>query len=96
MNGGDKKVRRIERVVTREIAGETLLVPIRDKVGDLHHIFALNPVATHVWNTLADATSVQQLVASVCTAFDVDEEQAEQDVTAFLEELRAADLVSEV
>lgn len=88
--------KRSERVVTRDIAGETLLVPIRDSAGDLHHIFALNPVATHVWNALTDATSVQQLVASVCAAFEVDEEQAARDVAGFLEELRAAELVSEV
>jgi ACT domain-containing protein len=91
-----RKLRRTERAVTRDIAGETLLVPIRDRAGDLHHIFALNPVATHVWNVLTDAASVEQLVASVCATFEVDEEQAERDVTAFLEELRAADLVSEV
>jgi len=89
------KYQRVDRVVTREIAGETLLVPIRDNAAQLHHIFVLNPVANHIWNALADAASVEQLVASVCATFAVDEVQAERDVTAFLDELREADLVSE-
>lgn len=87
--------RRIDRVVTREIVGETLLVPIRDNASDLHHIFALNPVAAHVWNALADATSVEQLVASVCATFAVEREEAERDITAFLGQLREAELVIE-
>ncbi len=83
------------QVVTRDIVGETLLVPIRDNAADMHHIFALNPVAAHVWKALDGTTSFGQLVASVCAAFEVDEERAERDLKAFLDELLQAGLVRE-
>ncbi len=94
--GSSKVIDRLDRVVTREIAGETLLVPIRSDVSDMHHIFALNPVAAHIWNGLDGTTSVSQIVTSLCDTFEVGKEQAEQDVEAFLNELFEAGLVKEI
>jgi hypothetical protein len=83
------------RVVTRAIAGETLLVPVRDNAADLHHIFVLNPLAAHVWARLEGGARLDELVGSVCEAFEVDHEVAERDVRAFIDELQQADLVRE-
>ena len=83
------------RVVAREIAGETLLVPIRDEVADMHRIISLNAVATHIWNTLDGSTAVDEIVKSVCAEFDVQRSRARKDVVAFLEELADADLIEQ-
>lgn len=85
----------LDRVVTREIAGETLLVPISDDITDMHHIFALNPVAAHIWNALDGKTPVSELVESLCESFEVEPKRAEQDLARFLDELLESGLVRE-
>ena len=88
--------KRHDRVVTREIAGETLLVPIHSDVADMSHLFVLNPVSAHIWHRLDGVTPCCAIVESVCENFDVDRAQAEQDVRAFLDELLAANLLRRV
>ncbi len=93
--GSDQVLGRRDRVVARQIAGETLLVPICGDISDMHRIFALNPVAAHIWGALDGATSVRDLVADLCATFEVDQERARHDVTAFLDQLLAAGLIQE-
>lgn len=87
---------RLDRVVARDIAGEFLLVPVRSRVADVHHVFATNAVGAHVWKAIDGTKSRAALVASVCAAFDVGEERAFSEVSAFLDDLRSAGLVREV
>jgi hypothetical protein len=86
-------MRRCENVVTRRVAGETLLVPIRGRLADMQRIFALDPVAEHVWSLLAQPQSLSALISSVLDKFEVDEAQARRDVTEFVERLEAAGLI---
>lgn len=92
---GDVIIQRLDRVVTREIVGETLLVPLRADSTDMRHIFALNPVAAAIWNAIDGVTPVQSLVDSVCERFAIDQASAERDIFAFIEELIQAGLVRE-
>lgn len=85
-----------DRVVTREVAGETLLVPIHSDVADMSHLFVLNPVSAYIWQRLDGATPLSAIVESVCETFDVDPAQAEQDASAFLDDLLAAKLLTRV
>ena len=39
-------------LVTRSIAGETIIVPICGRLGDLDSIFTLNEVGSHIWRLL--------------------------------------------
>ncbi len=87
---------RRDRVVAREIAGETLLVPIRGDVDDMHHIFALNPVAAHVWNRIDGVTPEHEIIASVHEKFAVDAQRTEQDVASFITQLLEAGLIQVV
>ena len=67
-------------LVTRQVAGETILVPVRGRVGDLEAIFTLNEVGTLVWGLLDGETPVERMVAAVCEEYEVSDEQAEADV----------------
>ena len=46
---------RSESVVSRVIAGETLIIPVRKGVGDLASIYSLNEVASTIWCAPAPA-----------------------------------------
>jgi len=81
------------RVVSREVAGETLVVPIRGGVGDLDSIFSFNPLGSDLWNLLTGGASVEEMVAWVVERYEVTAEQAATDIEAFVAELSRSGLI---
>jgi len=84
---------RTRSVVSRTVAGETLIVPIRGKVGDLASIYSFNEVGSLIWNLLQTPRQLSELVSAVEKTYDVRMERAEQDVVQFLEDMLVANLV---
>ncbi|MBM4036924.1 MAG: PqqD family protein [Planctomycetes bacterium] len=82
-------------VVTRQIVGETLLVPIRGRVADMQKLFCLNPVAAFVWEKLDGTRTLADIRDAVLDAFAVQQDRAEADIQEFIAELLAAELVQE-
>jgi len=89
----DERFIRSPSVVARVVAGETLIVPIRGKVGDLASIYSFNGTGTLIWKLLASPKSVKQLAASVAQEYEVDQLQAENDVASFVNEMKAVGLL---
>lgn len=79
----------------REVLGETLLVPIRGELVELQRIFALNPVARHIWDHLDGQHDLSAVCAGVVAVFDVEPAQAEADLLEFADQLSAAGLIVE-
>jgi len=84
---------RSESVVARVVAGETLIVPIRAKVGDLASIYSFNGTGTLIWKLLASPKTVAELAGAVAQEYQVEIAQAERDVTNFVNEMKAVGLV---
>jgi hypothetical protein len=87
---------RSETVVSRVIAGETLIVPISKGVGDLASIYSLNPVATTIWEAISHPRSKSEIVQVIAREFETENTQLESDVEAFLVEMESVGLVTEV
>lgn len=81
--------------VTRQIAGETLIVPIAGGVGDLDAIYTLNEIGSRVWQLIDEPTAIARIVSAICEEYDVAPDQARRDVFEFLTELEQAGLVRE-
>ena len=79
--------------MTRRIAGETIIVPIENDVGDLCSIFTLNPTGTKIWEMLGAAASEDSILQSICGEFEVTPREAENDLNGFLDSLRDAGLL---
>ena len=79
--------------MTREIAGEMIIVPIRSGIGDLDSIYTLNEVGTAVWQLINGQRTIAEIVAAIATDFEVTREQAERDVLEFIGALQAEGLV---
>jgi hypothetical protein len=90
---GSEKFIRSQSVVARVVAGETLIVPIRGKVGDLASIYSFNGTGTLIWKLLESPKTVSQLAVAVAQEYDVDPSQAERDVESFVGEMKAVGLV---
>ena len=80
-------------LVTRMIAGETIIVPIRDGVGDLNAIYTLNEVGTRIWHLIDGQTRVEQMVETITAEYEVPEEEAGKDIVDYLDSLEAAGLI---
>jgi hypothetical protein len=87
---------RSQTVVSRVIAGETLIVPISKGVGDLASIYSLNPVATAIWEAISHPRSKSEIVQLIAREFETENIQVERDVEAFLVEMESVGLVTEV
>lgn len=89
----DQLFLRSRSVVSRVIAGETLIVPVRGKVGDLASIYSFNSTGTLIWQLLDAPRRLDELVDAVEQEYEVARDQAESDVKHFLNDLFLADLV---
>ncbi len=81
---------------SRNIAGETIVVPVRGRIGDLDSIYNLGEVASFIWNRIDGQTTVAQMVESVHTEFEVDAGTAEGDALEFIARLQSAGLIEPV
>jgi hypothetical protein len=71
-------------VVSRQIEGELIIVPIRRGVGDLNSLYTLNPVGSVLWDFMTEGHTVPELVGRVCEEFEVTASQAQKDIELFL------------
>ena len=76
-------------MVSREIAGEAILVPIRQNVGDLESIYTLNETAARVWELIDGKNTVRDIRDAIVTEFAVDEDEAEDDLVELLCDLES-------
>ena len=85
---------RSESVVSRVIAGETLIIPVRKGVGDLASIYSLNPVATTIWQAIQQPRHKQEIVNIIEQEFVGERQEIEHDVDTFLDEMHSAGLIN--
>lgn len=84
---------RSQAVVGRVVGGETLIVPVRAKVGDLASIYSFNGTASLIWKLLDAPRTVPELAMAVAEEYQVEVAQAEQDVAAFVAQMKTVGLV---
>jgi hypothetical protein len=82
--------------VTRQIAGETLVVPVAGQVMDLQSIFVLNAAASRIWELLAAPTTADVIADTIAAEFAVPRQHAADDVIEFLGALGSRGLIQEL
>jgi hypothetical protein len=78
---------RNEAMVARRIGDEFILVPIRQRAGEVDSIYTLNEVGALVWELLDGQTPLGDIRAAIVQEFEVGPEDAEADLLAFLQQL---------
>ena len=79
--------------VVREVAGETLLIPVGTATLSLNGMVVLNGCGKFLWEQLPGAESEASLVEALLNEYDVDRATASQDVREFLDSLRKHDII---
>ena len=80
-------------LVTRDVAGERIIVPIKGHVGDLEGVYTLNELGSLIWQLINGQTTARELAEAVKNEYDVGVAEAEKDVVDFLRSLEDAGLI---
>ena len=82
-----------KELIKREIAGETILVPVGKTVFDSNGLFALNEVGGFLWELLPQAETEEALLEAVLAEYDVSAQEAAKDIAEFLNKLRQMEII---
>lgn len=83
----DKIYKKSEFIVSRKIADEYILVPIRKNVGDLESIYTLNEVGARIWELMDGKTKIGDIKERLVEEHDVTPEEAEKDILEYMQQL---------
>jgi hypothetical protein len=84
---------RNKAIVSRDVAGETIVVPICRGGGDLDSVYMFNVLGRELWSLLEEGRTGEELADWVTTHYQVTAEQAFTDVYKYLVELREVGLI---
>ena len=93
MSSGPQVYRKVEGVIHRVIGDEHVLIPIRQNLGDLQNVFALNDTAAFIFDQVdgvRDSTQVCALLAEQCS---VPAAHIEEEVLGCMAELAGLGLI---
>jgi hypothetical protein len=93
MNSRETCFSRGEDFVARDIAGETIIVPIRNGVGDLNAVYTLNEIGTRIWQLIDGRTSAREITGTITAEYEVPETEALGDILEYLTSLQEAGLI---
>ena len=89
----DACYRHDPNIVDRNIAGEVILVPIRNNVGDLESIYTLNETAARMWELLDGERTLAEVRDVIVAEFEVEAAGAEADLLELVEQLVEAEAI---
>ncbi|MFC1948009.1 PqqD family protein [Chloroflexota bacterium] len=92
-NGNTRVYTKNSNIVTREVAGEMVLVPILKGVSDLAEIYTMDKVGARIWELIDGVVTVEQITNIITTQYRVTQEQAEADILEFLAELEEVNAI---
>ena len=82
-----------KELIKRDIAGDTILVPVGKSVYDANGLFVLNELGAFLWDRLPGAESEDDLCKAVLEEYEVSEAQAAEDIREFLDKLRKMQII---
>ena len=82
-----------KELIKRDIAGDTILVPVGKTVYDSNGLFILNELGAFIWDVLPRANDEAEICQAVLDEYDVSADVAAKDVAEFLTKLRKLDII---
>lgn len=89
-------LRKSANVVSRVVADEAIVVPIRRGAADMDSIFTFNEAGTALWRMVEANRSSAEMSDYLQREYGLSAERAAADARAFLEDLAAAGLIEAV
>ncbi|MDD5711442.1 MAG: lasso peptide biosynthesis PqqD family chaperone [Smithellaceae bacterium] len=85
----DTLVVRAEGIVATAMDGQWVMMSVENG-----RYYSLDPVGSRIWDLIKSPLTVNELVATLLTEYEVEEEQCRTNVTIFLNEMIKKGLVA--
>lgn len=82
-----------KELIKREIAGDTILVPVGKTVYDSNGLFVLNELGAFIWDILPRVESEEEICKAVLDAYEVSAEEAAADIAEFMGKLKKMEII---
>ncbi|MBP3324705.1 MAG: PqqD family protein [Clostridia bacterium] len=82
-----------KELIKREIAGDTILVPVGSTVYDSNGLFVLNELASFIWDLIPNIETEDEILTAILNEYDVDEATAKKDLSDFLSKLHKMEII---
>ena len=78
----DTVIKRSDELVHSDMDGETVMMSIEQS-----QYYGLDSVGTRIWDLIEDQMRVSDICAALMNEYDVTEQQCQQDVISFLQDM---------
>ena len=83
-----KKVyEKSDDIVSRKIADDYILVPVKRNVADMESLYTLNETAARIWELIDGKRTVTEIKEKMIEDYEVTSEEAEGDLIEHLQQL---------
>lgn len=82
-----------KELIKREIAGDTILVPVGKTVLDSNGLFVLNELGAFIWDLLPNVEDEEAICKAILAEYDVSAGEAAKDVAEFMAMLRKMEII---
>jgi hypothetical protein len=90
----DQVFRKNKNFVFRQIDDETILVPIKDNLGDMGSIYNLNEVGAFIWEHFDGQQTIGEIKNRIINEFEISEKEAQKDLMEFVNQLKEIDAIN--
>jgi hypothetical protein len=80
-------------VVSRQVAGEVILVPVVRSQTSEAALYTLDEVAAFLWEKLDGRTSGEELIGKLLESYEAPPKEARKDVETFLADLKEIEAI---
>lgn len=82
-----------EGFILREVAGSNIVVPVGDRCESFNGMITLNDTGAFLWSQLSTDKTEEELLGAMLSEYDVPENVARNDISAFVANLKENELV---
>ena len=83
-------------IVSRQIGGEVILVPIRSTIADMNYLYTLNSTAARIWQLLDGVNDLEDIHQQICREFDIDPLEAKTDLDEVIQDFLRIGVIAQV
>ena len=74
-----------EGFLLREVAGNTVVVPIGDEAVEFNGVITINETGKFIWELMQDGIEKEELLDKFMKEYNISEEEAKEDIKAFIQ-----------
>ncbi|MFA7114690.1 MAG: PqqD family protein [Candidatus Omnitrophota bacterium] len=90
----DKKVfKKTDKVVSREIENEVILLPLCKTSKDMNYIYTLNETAALVWDLIDGSRTFKDIKEKIMSEYEIEDAPLTKELNSLIEDLKSINAI---